>query len=217
MFLYLDNNGDVRVKKSGMEIPEVKTLYSSDKRNESKPFFHKSIKYIFHTYSKELEKGVIHPLVNLGVEERLNEVIRIYFNGEDISDIINNKRVIDVKKLYVHYSLSTLERYYESIKNNIETWTIHISDIPMMIHKKINQKVIVYVGEGEERQERDVYVNTVIDIDNSDEMIKAMKNGNELIKIEEEVKKRVVKENAIKEVNAEESLIDSGELISIQE
>jgi hypothetical protein len=212
MFLYIDAEDVVRIKRSAMEIPEIKNLYAADRRNESKPFFNKALKYIFHTYSKELEKGISHPLVNLGLNERLKEVIRIYFEGEDITTIIENKKVKEVKDLFIYYSLTTTERYYESIKNNIETWMLHISNIPMMITKPISQKVYYSIGEGEEKEQKEIYVKTTIEIDNSDEMIKAMKNGNELIKIEEDVKKKVIRENAIKENNAEESMLDTEKL-----
>lgn len=213
MFLYLDEENTVRVKPTALEIPEVKILYSSDRRPDgNKPFFHKAIKFIFHAYSKELSKGVQHPFINLAEKERINEVKRIYFNDENINDIIENKKVIDVKNVFIKYSYSTLEKYYESVKNNIETWTNHISEIPLTIRKQIQQKVTVFTGEGESRQEHEVYVKDYIYIDNSDEMIKATKNGSELIKIEEEIKKRVIKENAQKEISAEESLLDTGEL-----
>ncbi len=205
MFLELDEQGEVQLKRGAMNIPSVRELYSTDKRNESKPFFNKCITVIYHLYKRE------HDFSNLGPKERERKVASIYLKDEDIKKILENSKVQKVIEDYTTLEYTSVQRLYEGVKNSLEHWKDYMAKIPLT-------KKVKYEGEHEIISEIDgvpkgtrIFVKTMLEVDNSEEYLKAMKRADEMIDMEEKMSKKVIRESQMLKANGEESMMDSGE------
>ena len=205
MFLELDEQGQVVLKKGAMNIPSVKELYASDKRSESKPYFYKCITLIYHLHKKE------HEFSNLGPKERLNNINTIYFKDDDVQKYLDKPLVQAVIKDFINLEYTTTERLYEGIKRSIEHWKLKMADIPMT--KKIkyehNHDTTIEDGEGNPKVIT-IPVKITIDVDNSEEYLKAMKTANDMIDMEEKIAKKVIKENQARKSSGENTMLEDG-------
>lgn len=204
MFLELDDNGDVRLRQGAMKIPSVYELYSSDKRSAEKPFFYKCIAIIYHLYKRE------HDFGNLGVKERQDKVELIYCPDKDIKKILENTKVQSVIEDFKTLEYTSTQRLFEGIKNSMEHWKHYMSKIPMTKIVKYEAWHDVHVIIDNKPEIRNVLVKDMIEIDNSEEYIKAMKRAEEMIDLEERMYKKVLKESQLMQINGEDSMLEAG-------
>jgi hypothetical protein len=204
MFLDIDDEGNVRVKKGGLKIPSLQELYASDKRSAGKPFFEKCITLMYHLNKR------VHELSNLGPKERLDRVQSMYFPDVDVKKILENPKYIRAQDDYISLEYTSVQRLYEGIKKSLEHWKLYMANIPMTKKVKFEkmQEIVVDTDDGTKKVE--VLIKTIIDVDNSEEYLKAMKIADEMIEREEKMQKRVIREEQQSKLDSEDSMLESG-------
>lgn len=210
MFLEIDNEGQVQLRKGAMNIPSVMELYKTDKRNESKPYFNKCITLIYHLYSKE------HEFSNLGPKERKDKVANIYLKDEgNIEDYLEKKAFKAVVDDFIDLSYTTTERLYEGIKKSVEHWKLHMANIPMTRKEKYEgQHEIITEIDGIPKGTK-INIRTLIEVDNSEEYLKAMKTADSMMDMEEKMAKKVIKEKQLLKNSGEDSMLEEGSFADI--
>ncbi|MCK9281871.1 MAG: hypothetical protein M0P71_14695 [Melioribacteraceae bacterium] len=189
MFLYLDEENNVKVTQEGMCLEEVLDLYKTDKRSESKPFFYKCMTYIYWTYKLDGEYK------NNLLSQR--KKLALKHSGGEIADFEENKKVRNVILRYIEDQTTHTSRLYNKILKDIDELITYLSDIPLKIKHKVEctVKVPAYATSSEMV---DYKVSQYIEIDNSEEKFKCLKKCSDLIDFEETLKKKVMKEDQSK-------------------
>ena len=188
-FITLDKEtGQVEVTPEAMSFSVVKSLYSFDK-SADKGFFHYITKYTYHTYIKD------HPLHYLLLKERKDRVAREYFQEFDWEKAEKNKKVQAFIDQFIRDNHTSTERFYLSIKGDLEELKEHIQKIPFTKKEKVTQEITVDFkdAEGNDRREK-AYVDIVIDIDNSKAKIEALKRASDIITLEQQIREKISQE-----------------------
>lgn len=187
----------VVIADEAMGFDEVKKIYRKDRRNESKPYFNKVITYIYHAYA------TVHGLSNIFPAERKKRVCNAYFNGEDVaSQLENDADVVALIDLYKKDSGTITERFYEGLKPQMEDLLNHINSIPMTRKQRVKKKINVeFIDTNGNQQHQEVDINVMIEIDNSEEKLKAFNTADKLIDLEQKMKVKVIQERKDKKKN----------------
>jgi len=160
-------------------------LYNRDRRNESKPFFKRRISYIYYAYCKNSD------LKNLLPEKRKEKAAEIV--EVDYKELESNTTVRNVIKLYIDIQTTHTERLYIATIKRVEETINWLNELP--IKKRVKQKILVeYDVPGKiEKESRHIMVD--VEIDNSDEVKKALTMAELLTNQLETLKKKITKEN----------------------
>lgn len=182
---------DVIVADELFMHPLVKKLYATDKRNESKPYFKKCMKYIFLVYSRD--SGYF----NMPIHKRKSV-------AEDIleisaKEIESNKLVTDVIKLYTETLVTQTERLYLSAEKRVDEAIEWLNTIPLKLKVKKKVEVDVNIPGTIDVERKSIMID--IDVDNSDEVKKALVLSNLLTEQLDTLKKKIVKEKNTKNDN----------------
>ena len=186
---YNEETNEVDVSPEAKEFEEIKNIFQHDLTDGNR-FFKRAMKYVYHMYYRS------HPLQNLLPQEREKRVIRTYLNSESVTSIKNSKHVRRFIKSYLYDQFTTNERFYLSIKKDLEDLKEYIGNIPFTrkIHKKEIIDVMCRCPESKEEVPVKVEIDVVIPIDNSAEKITAVGKANTLIELEEKIRNNVLKE-----------------------
>jgi len=175
---------DPRMKQD----PVVKALYDSD-TTEGKQNFQEYCTYTYHVYAKG------HPMENLLPNERKRRVMKTYFADHKSNKFEKTKKVKAFIDLFIDLSYTSTERFWLSIKRDFEDLKAVVSEIPFKHTKKIQRVIKLDVSTDEEDQDiREVEVDVEIEVDNSDEKMKALQRAQTLIKLERDTREEVLKE-----------------------
>lgn len=199
-----EEDGRIVVKKGGMNIPSLLDLYNTDKR-VGKTFFEKCITLMYHKNKR------VHELQNLGPQERLQKVKMMFFPDYDINKILTNQKYIAAEEDYILLEYTPTQRLYEGIKKSIEHWKLYMSNIPMQKEIMYNgtHEVVIDTDEGPKKMM--LPIKAKINIDNSDEYIKAMKNAEDMLDREEKMRKRLLTEDQKQRVSSGDSMLQAGD------
>ena len=183
--LYLENE-EVKITDEGMLLPEIKELYSRDKRNESKPFFKKCLVYMYWGYKKEGEWSNHLPKKRLEMAAKMAEV--------SVSDMEDHPAIKKAIKAYVDNQTTLTERLYLGVKKDIEDILELIQGIPFEKEIKVELMIDVPEYEGSNKLIK-VPIKQMVKMDNSAEKAKALSRVEQLIDLEERLRKKIIKEN----------------------
>lgn len=181
--LYLEDK-KVKITEDGLCIPAVKELYADD-RHTDKPWFNKCITYIYWAYKKD---GEYRNLV-----KRKRQMLAADHTGESFERFEENIAVIKVINLYIELQLSPVERLYEGIKADIDEMLERIRKIPFTKEIKVEMFVDVPVSELSNETVKKP-IKQIVEMDNSEEKFKAINRADQLIDLEEKLRKKVIKE-----------------------
>jgi len=179
-FLYLEDD-KVKITEEGKALKETKELNASD-RHKGKPFYNNVLIYTYWTYTFD---GVFKDILP---EHRKKEVADRYLRKTKWKDIESNKKAKAFIDIYVKTSTTFIEKSYENIKKDMEDLMKHLRSIPFT--KKEHIKTTIEYGEYNER----VPVNTMTDVDNSEEKLRAIKSYDVLLVLEEKIRQKVIEE-----------------------
>ncbi len=194
--LYIENE-EVKITSEGMTFPATIDLYKKDRRNESKPFFKKCITYVYYAYSPDSSLKLVLPSKRKQLAAEIAEV--------DYNELESDDKIQAFIKFYREINFSPTELLYENAKRRVDETIEWLNSIP--IKKTDKQKVSVsYINPGTKETEN-TYVSVVVEIDNSDEVKKAIQMSNLLADQLEELRKKIVKE--AKTTKAETRLFDT--------
>ena len=182
--LYLENE-EIKITDEGMMFPEVKDLYAKDRRNSGKPYFKKCISYIYYAYKIDGEMRAMLPSKRKIKAAEMSEV--------SVDDMETDLKVIAVIKLYLQLQATPSQIMYENAKRRVEETINWLNSIP--IKKTEKQKIKVSYDVPGKDEKESTYTTIEVDIDNSDEVHKAMKMANILADQLDELGKKIVKEN----------------------
>lgn len=166
--LYIDDLGQVKVNPDFEQSVAVVNLKQLDKTKD-KSEFAKWITYAYHMYKRD------HKLANFGSRDRLQRVQAIYFSGEDISTIETQDAFKDFKLTFIDLQHTVTSRFIENLKKDMEELLTHIRNIPLT-RKEL---VPIDIKEGI----RTIKVERWVDVDNSDEKFKALRNADNILSL----------------------------------
>jgi len=189
-WLYIDTDENrVCIKPEAVSIPEVQKIYKKDRRNETKPYFNKVITYVYHCYAPD------HAFSNSFPEQRRRRVADVYFNGDDVLSLEDDKDVRALIDAFKHDCMGPSERFYENLKKDMEDLINYIQTIPMFTEIKVEKSVPVkYVDNEGQLHETTVDVKVPVSHDNSKIKMDAIKRADELLELEEKMRQRVKSE-----------------------
>lgn len=164
--LYVNDLGQVKVNPDFEQSVAVINLKQLDSTKDGSDFS-KWITYAYHMYKRD------HKLANFSNRDRLQRVQAIYFSGEDISTIETQDAFKDFKLTFLDLQHTVTSRFIENLKQDMEELLTHIRNIPLT--KK--ELVPIDVKEGKITFKVDRW----IDVDNSDEKFKALKNADNIL------------------------------------
>lgn len=186
---YNEETNEIDISPEAKEFEEIKSILQYD-LTEGKRFFRRAMKYVYHMYYRN------HPLQNLLPQEREKRVIKTYLNDESVTSVKNSKHVRRFIKSYLYDQFTTNERFYLSIKKDLEDLKEYIGNIPFT--RKIRKTEIIDVMCKCPGSDKEVLVKVEIDVeipvDNSAEKITAVGRANTLIELEEKIRNNVLKE-----------------------
>lgn len=192
-FLYIQD-GVVSATEEGMELPQVKAVYSSDK-TQGKKFFNDVLRYVFFVYKKD---GLYQDLF-LSYRKKL--AIERHLPGRDIEDFETNRRVLDLIAEYQERQLSKAERFLFQLELDMEALLKRITEIPYTKRVKVNVPV---TGQDGEQQT----VSTMVDMENYDEKAKAIMLADKMIDYQDKLRAKVIKEKVLDRTGAQTRLFD---------
>lgn len=181
---YLEKE-EVFITEDGMVFDEVKELYKRDRRNESKPFFKKCITYIYWAYKKDGELRLLLP------SKRRKKAAEIA--GVDEKEMEDNKEVKAVIKLYNHLNKSSSELLMDASDKRVEETIEWLNNIPLQ--KKSTHKIKVSYEHPITKEIEWTEIYVPVEIDNSDEVKKALQMANLLTDQRDLLQKKIIKEN----------------------
>jgi len=187
-WIYIDiEDNEVKIAPEALSFPEVAKVYKRDRRNETKPFFNRVLKYIFHIHSPN------HSLSNLFPQQRKERVLDAYFSpDEDISSFDTDKDIQDMVELFKNDSMGPAERFYEGLKKDMEGLIGHIQGIPMFTTIQIEKTVDVeWLDDEAKKHLKSIVVRVPVEHDNSKTKMDALKRADELLELEEKMRNRV--------------------------
>lgn len=174
-------------------LPIVKKLIEEYK--DDKELLQKIYVYVFNVYSRESLFTEFTP------EERRDRVCLDLFDNTIRSEYFEkNKIVKEFIDLFIDMTLSSVERDHERCKRDIEELHNYISEIPF--NKKQRIKRTIAFKDDETGKDLIKEVDIVVDIDNSEEKIKAIGVREKLYGLDQKLRKLVEVEKIERELSA---------------
>jgi hypothetical protein len=181
-FLYLDTDGVVKIVPEALEYPEIKAFKDHD-------WLSKAIKYVYHTYKFE------HPLASYGRADRSLKVCKTYFTEEQPSTFESDKKVVALTKRYTTDAMSSSQRFYQKLQEDMDRLRDHIANIPWWTKEEVETTVQVeFMRDDKAKEVRDITTKVMVNMDNSKAKLDALKRADELIKIEQSMRKSIAQE-----------------------
>lgn len=200
-FLYLDIDGEIKIVPEAKDYPEIKAFHDPE-------WLKKSIKYIYHTYKYE------HPLASYGRADRSLKVCKTYFSKEAPSDFEKDRKVNALIKRYTEESMSSSQRFYQKLQDDMDKLRDHISNIPWWIKEEVETTVEVEIILPDDKKEiRPIKTKVKVNMDNSKAKIEALQRAESMIKIEQSMRKLIAQETReLKSEKSQERIFDSREV-----
>lgn len=145
-------DGNIAATEEAFLVPSIKSLYESDTGNE-KRFFKESIKYIF------LMADPLSPYINYIDSDKIINIRKeqfLYLTDDLFNTMITDKNVIVALEDYKDKHYDILERSWEGAKIKVDNFLKHLNNVPM--EEEIEEKVVVEVGDGDDRVKKPVKI-----------------------------------------------------------
>ena len=177
-FLYLED-GIVRVSQMAMQAPEFKDFRRYDS-STNKIFFDKAMAYIYYVYKVfGEEKSYLH---NYALHQRRVQAVKHHTGTyKSIDDFEKNDWVKGCIDCYLKFSRTRPEVMFDTLKDDIDMYIDKVQKIPHTIKKviKIPYNVIDEDDPDGKRTVVKLY-DVEIDVANTDERLKALKQASDL-------------------------------------
>jgi len=178
-------NGEVQITEEGKQLTVYKELDSND-RHTGKPWVKACITFAFWMHKKN------GPFSNMLPQQRAERVCNEILQGKykPVQFEVNYEYGRFAKD-YITSQYSMTEQLHESIKKDIEELLSRIKEIPFTKKQRIKATVKIPDPDGViiDRQ-----VDTVIDIDNSEEKYKAIALAEKLVDYEQKIRQKIMAE-----------------------
>ena len=185
MFLYFEDD-IVKIKPDAVLYPQVKALYKSDRTGEGKAFFQKCITYMYYAYKKDGDFCNMYPTKRKEHASLAAEV--------DWKALEENTRVKSLIDFYIETQYSLSEKLYEGVKKDMEDLLKSINDEPFI--KKIQVEVEIDIPEAIGSPIMAKWpVKQKVEFNNAENKMKLLKVAEQLMDMEDKLKKKIVKDN----------------------
>ncbi len=154
----------------------------------------KVLVYVFNVYSPNSIYSEFTP------EQRKERVCLDLFDNKIKKEYFESKTIKSFVDLFVEMSMTAVQRDHERCKRDIEDLHEYISSIQFVKKQKIKRKIVF--KDEELGREFEKEIDLVIDIDNSEEKIKAISVREKLYSIDQRLRKLVEAEKIEKELSA---------------
>lgn len=200
-FIYLDIDGEVKVVPEAFEYAELKAFKDED-------WMKKAIKYVYHTYKYE------HPLASYGRADRSIKVCKTYFSKETPQDFEKDKKVVQLIKRFSEETMSSSQRFYQKLQDDMEKLREHIANISWWIKEEVETDVQVeFVKDDGAKEVRVIKTKVQVNLDNSKAKMEALKHAEEMIKLDQSMRKLIAQETReLKAEKSQERIFDSREV-----
>lgn len=177
-FLYLED-GIVKVSEMAMQIPEFKDFRRYD-TSLNKVFFNKAMAYIYYVYKVFGDEQSY--LKNSPLQQRRQQTVKHHTGSyKNISDFEDNEWVKKCIDSYLTYSRTSNEVMFDTLKDDIEMFIKSVQKIPHVIKKTIKVPYSVLDEDDPDGARTIVKLFDVeIDIANTEERLKALKQASDL-------------------------------------
>jgi hypothetical protein len=190
MLIYNSTNNEIEFVPPAEELDDVQKL----KKKYNRDTLLDIMKYVYNVYSPYSIFSGFTP------EERKERVLDDILHNKYVADFFDKDNTIKafVDK-YIDMSLTVVQRDYERTKRDIEDLHEHISNIPFVRKATIRRQIDFKDDDGKTRIKE---VDVEIEIDNSEEKIKALSVREKLYKLHDILKKMVDNEEIERETTA---------------
>lgn len=175
------------------KLPVVKKLLEEYKDVN---LLQKIFVYVYNTYHRE---SIYNEYT---INERKDRICLDLFENKIRPEYFEDNKIIkDFIDLFVEMTMTAVERDHERCKKDIEDLHLHISSIPF-IYKKTITRNVSFENPNKKGEIKIEEVDVVIDIDNSEEKIKALNTREKLYALDQKLRKLVEVEKVEKELSA---------------
>lgn len=185
MFLYFDND-IVKMKDDAVLYPSVKALYKSDRTGEGKIFFQKCITYMYYAYKKDGDFCNMYP-----TKRKEHSAIISETNWKELEENPRVKAMID---FYVETQYSLSEKLYEGIKKDMEELLKSVNDEPFVKYVPIELEIDIPESLGSTIMVK-YPIKQKVAYNNAENKMKLLKISEQLMEMEDRLKKKVSKDN----------------------
>jgi len=188
VLLFNEETGNIDITPEFSYNPDVLFLQAQDKTRD-KRIFQEQLKYLYFRYKRKGEYSERLP------EDRNNIIQSRYLKECKIKDIEEDEAFIAVKQLYLNEQLTTKERVYLSVIDDIQKQIHHVNNIPYSIKTKVKVDVLVPKYHVEEDQEVETKtIEKEVNISNASEKVKALKDLKDMMNFLDDLKEKIEKE-----------------------
>ena len=171
--IFIFERGKAHIADDGMDIPEVKAFYDSDKKN-GKPKFNAYMKALYYMYSKG------SPYFNMSYEERIDRIEAHHIGNRKWTNMISDPLFKSVVDIYILITTSKEERQFKKqmsiVQEDIDLLIEKLQRIPTVRRETVWIDVKNDSGATEKREVHIEMINT----DERNRAIKALQQAYEL-------------------------------------
>lgn len=171
--IFIFEKGKVNITDDGMDIPEVKAFYDSDKKN-GRPKFNAYMKALYYMYSKG------SPYFNMSYEERTARIEAHHIGSRKWSNMSADALFQKVAEVYILITTSKEERQFKKqmaiIQEDIDLLIEKLQRIPTVRRETVS---IDIKNENGTTEKREVHIE-MINTDERNRAIKALQQAYEL-------------------------------------
>lgn len=167
---------DIFASPKLIRIPEFRELLAS----RGKEFFADFIIFMYYVYKTNSQSGNdddVTYMKEYSISERIERTCSVHLSSRTPEDFLDDPHCEACIKLYQELELSKLERMYENVKSDIDSYVERLSSVPYKVVRKVSIKTPKnLLDEGFPE-----YVTVDVEFENTEEKNRAIKSSNELI------------------------------------
>lgn len=167
---------DIFASPKLIRIPEYRELLAS----QGKEFFADFIIFMYYVYKTNSTSGNdedVTYMKDYSLSERIERTCSVHLSDRSPEEFLDNPQCEACISIYQSLELSKLERMYENVKQDIDSYIERLSTVPYKVVRKVSIKTpknLIEEGFPE-------YVTVDVEFENTEEKNKAIKSSNELI------------------------------------
>lgn len=180
---------DIYASPKLVRIPEFRELLST----KGKEYFGDFIIFLYYVYKTSSSSGNDEDTTYMkeySVAERIERTCSVHINNRTPEDFLDDPICEECIKIFLSLELSKLERMYENVKSDIDSYIERLSSVEYYVKKQVwinTPKNLVETGFPER-------VQVEVEFDNTDDKNKAIKSSNDLIEYAKRMEAAVMDE-----------------------
>lgn len=195
LFLYTED-GVVKVSDMAFQIPEFRDFRRYD-TTTNKVFFYSAMSYIFYVYQVFGDDRSY--MYNMSLTQRKLRAVKFHTGRwTKVEDFDDNKWVQKCVEIYLEISRTRSEVLFDAFKTDIDHFMDYVQNIPHTIKQSVSVPV-KYKEDGKTKERIEI---VEVDISNTEERLKALKQAKDLDDLYKRLLADVQKDAKMKKVNS---------------